>query len=60
MGIEPTRQLYTVAPDLKSGSPTSELSTSAAYINERMSPCQWDAQRIHHGGTEDTEKSSLW
>jgi hypothetical protein len=31
-----------VTPDLKSGSPTSELSTSAGYINEGKGRCQWD------------------
>ena len=56
MGIEPTRQLFTVAPDLKSGSPTSELSTSGGNNNGRSRPCQWDSERIHHRGTEDTEK----
>ena len=40
MGIEPTQQLFAVAPDLKSGSPTSELSTSAERINSKTVSCQ--------------------
>ena len=41
MGIEPTwDSLHCPTPDLKSGSPTSELGTSGRYITEMALPVE--------------------
>jgi hypothetical protein len=61
MGIEPTwDSLHCPTPDLKSGSPTSELGTSGRFITEMLASVEgFKASRLYGQLTTDTARAVL-